>query len=64
MSKKVVPFPENFPISNAVLFNGKSIMEISGQIGINPKTNELERVFENQTKRVLENIKAILENEG
>lgn len=33
---------------------------ISGQIGINPETNEVASGIENQTKQVLENLKAIL----
>ena len=64
MAKKVVPFPGDFPISSAVIFDQNRIMEISGQVGINPETKELEAGIEKQTMRVLENIKAILEKEG
>ena len=38
---------------------------ISGQIGINPETSKIEGVtVEEQTKQVMENLKAILENNG
>lgn len=39
---------------------GKDIIFLSGQLGINPETNELENGIEGQTIRALENIKAIL----
>lgn len=36
----------------------------SGQIGINPQTNELASGFENQLKQVLENIDGLLASQG
>ena len=36
----------------------------SGQIGVNPETNNLVEGIEAQTKQVLENLKAVLESEG
>ena len=36
----------------------------SGQIGIDPQTGNLVEGIENQTKQVLENIKAVLQSEG
>ena len=49
--------------SQAVKANG--FLFLSGQIPINPKTNQIEVVdITAQTKQVIENIKAILESEG
>jgi len=42
-----------------------SFLFLSGQIPINPQTNELvERTIESQTKQVLDNIEAILQEAG
>ncbi len=64
MVKKVIPFDGPFPLSKAIIYDSKQVMEISGQIGVNPETNELEEGIEKQTERVMETIKSILENEG
>lgn len=37
---------------------------ISGQLGINPETGELEEGIEAQARRVMENLKSILESYG
>ena len=50
------------PYNQAVLI--KDILYCSGQIGINPKTNQLiNNNIEEETKQVLENIMAILDTE-
>ncbi len=64
MVKKFISFGGNFPLSKAIIHNDKYTMEISGQIGVNPKTNELEEGIEKQTNRIMQIIKSILENEG
>lgn len=51
------------PYSQAILVN--NILFTSGQIPINPETNEIVSFdIEEQTKQVLKNIKAILEEAG
>lgn len=51
------------PYSQAILVN--NILFTSGQIPINPETNEIvSSDIEEQTKQVLKNIKAILEEAG
>ena len=47
------------PYSQAVLKNG--ILFISGQIGLDPETNELESGFIKQAKRIFANLANILE---
>lgn len=47
------------PYSQAVKKNG--FLFISGQLGLNPESMELEEGLEGQVKRALENIKAILQ---
>ncbi len=49
------------PYSQAILANG--MLFISGQIPINPETGEIAEGIENQTRQVLNNLKAILEKE-
>ena len=67
MSKKIVytekaPKPIG-PYSQAVLV--ENTMFLSGQIPIDPSTNEIvQGNIKEQTTRVLENIKAVLESEG
>ncbi len=46
--------------SQAVLV--KDILFVSGQIGIDPLTGKLEIGFENQVRRIFENLKAIVED--
>lgn len=51
------------PYSQGVISG--NIAFISGQLPINPKTGEIEHQnIKDQTKQSLENVKAILENEG
>ncbi len=52
------------PYSLYRLVDKGSIIFLSGQLGINPETGELEVGIEEQTKRALMNIKAILESIG
>ncbi|MBW2971371.1 Rid family detoxifying hydrolase [Candidatus Woesearchaeota archaeon] len=60
MPKTTIP-AGNFPFSNAVIHSSKYMMEISGQIGLNPDTGKLVDGIENQTRQTLENIKTIIE---
>ena len=68
MLKKVVstnkaPLPIG-PYSQAIL-TPQNLLFVSGQIGINPKTNEMAKNgVADETKQVLENLKAILEGAG
>ncbi|NQZ84646.1 MAG: hypothetical protein HRU03_02915 [Nanoarchaeales archaeon] len=64
MVKKIIKFDGPFPLAKAIIHNDKYTMEISGQIGVNQNTNELEIGIEKQTQRVMEIIKEILENEN
>ncbi|HIP43487.1 MAG TPA: deaminase [Aquifex aeolicus] len=50
------------PYSQAVEVNG--FIFLSGQIGIDPQTQNLVEGFRNQVKRIFENIDAILMKEG
>ncbi len=50
------------PYSQAVEVNGT--LYISGQIPVNPETGEIPATIEEQTRQVMENIKAILEEAG
>lgn len=50
------------PYSQSVLVNG--MLFVSGQIPVNPKTNEIVIGIEAQAKQVMENIKAILKDAG
>ncbi|MEK6833102.1 MAG: RidA family protein [Nanoarchaeota archaeon] len=63
MVKKIIP-ADNLPFSKAIIHNFKYIMEISGQVGIDPKTGKLSEGIEKQTYQALENIKKILEEAG
>ena len=68
MLKKVIstnkaPLPIG-PYSQAIL-TPQNLLFVSGQIGINPKTNEMAKNgVADETKQVLENLKAILEGAG
>lgn len=46
------------PYSQAI--SAGDFIYVSGQIGVNPETGEVPEGIENQTKQVLENLKAIL----
>lgn len=50
------------PYSQAVTFG--DLIFVSGQIGFNPKTNNLVDEIKNQTKQALENMKNVLEAAG
>ncbi|MDO8661184.1 MAG: Rid family detoxifying hydrolase [Candidatus Woesearchaeota archaeon] len=64
MTKEIIPSSGAFPLSKAVVHNDTYIMEISGQIGVNPQTGQLEEGIKAQTSRVLEIIKEILHLKG
>ena len=50
------------PYSQSVLVNG--MLFVSGQIPVDPKTNEIVTGIDAQAKQVMENIKAILKDAG
>ncbi len=50
------------PYSQAIEVNG--VLYISGQVPVNAITGEMPATIEEQTKQVMENIKAILEEAG
>ena len=53
------------PYSQAILFNSKYQMELSGQIGVNPQIGKLvEGGIEAETEQVFENIKNVLSEVG
>ncbi|MFA6065311.1 MAG: Rid family detoxifying hydrolase [archaeon] len=53
------------PYSQAILFNSKYQMELSGQIGVNPSTGKLaEGGIEAETEQTLANIKNVLSEVG
>jgi len=53
------------PYSQAVLFNSKYQMELSGQIGVNPSTGKLvEGGIEAETEQIFLNIKNVLQEVG
>ena len=66
MAKKIIYTPNApepvGPYSQAVEVNGT--LYISGQVPINPKTGEIPPTIEEQTRQVMENIKAILDAAG
>ena len=62
VKSKKVPQPRG-PYSPAIVSNG--FVFVAGQAAINPKTNEFELGdIRSETRRTLENIKAILESAG
>lgn len=50
------------PLSEGVIHG--NMIYLSGQLGRNPQTGELENSFEKQAERVLDNIQKILEDAG
>ena len=50
------------PYSQAIEVNG--VLYVSGQVPVNVTTGEMPATIEEQTKQVMENIKAILEEAG
>jgi len=59
---KNAPLVENAPFSQAV--QKGSFVFISGQLGKNPKNNQLVEDFEKQAKQALDNLFAILKEAG
>lgn len=53
----------NLPFSKAVIHSCKSVMEVSGQIGLDADGN-LVNGLEQQTVQTLENVKRIIEDAG
>lgn len=64
MVKKIIKNISSLPFSKAVLHDSKYVMEVSGQVGLDPKTGKLVEGIEKQTTRTLDNIKKILEEVG
>ncbi len=62
--KKIIKNVGAFPLSKAIVHDHKFTMEISGQIGVDAKTGELVEGIENQTSKILDNIKNILDDIG
>ncbi|MAG07977.1 reactive intermediate/imine deaminase [Candidatus Woesearchaeota archaeon] len=60
MAKKIIPNPGALPFSKAIVYDSKYVMELSGQVGLNPETGKLAEGIEEQTKATLENIKDVL----
>jgi 2-iminobutanoate/2-iminopropanoate deaminase len=52
------------PFSHGVLHDQKYTLELSGQIGIDPKIGKLVEGIEAQTEQTLKNIKAVLSEVG
>lgn len=50
------------PYSQAIVVD--KFVFLSGQIGVDPKTGEVASGVENQTRQVMENLKAVLEASG
>ena len=61
--KRILPGPANLPFSKAIIHDSKYSLEISGQVGLG-SDGKLEDGVEAQTRRILENIKAILAESG
>ena len=51
------------PYSQAI-WAGKEFLFLSGQIGLDPATGQLQEGLEAQTRQIMENIKAVLEAAG
>jgi len=52
------------PYSQAVLLEGDGLLFTAGQIALDPTTGELAGNVEEQTVRVMENLKAVIEEAG
>ncbi len=63
MVKKIIS-AGSLPFSKAIVHNFEYTMELSGQVGIDPKTGKLVEGIEKQTHQTLENMKKILEEIG
>lgn len=60
--KIIIPYPWNFPLSQAIIHDAKYTMEISWLIWMNFDLSKLEDWIENQTINIMENIKSTLKN--
>ena len=58
------PSEVGIPLSQAILYDLKFRLEISGQIGIDPTTGKLVQGIKSQTEQSLTNIDAILNSVG
>ena|SRR3989338_7604867 len=63
MAKKIIS-AGNLPFSKAIIHNFEYTMELSGQVGIDPKTGKIVEGIDKQTHQTLENMKIILEEIG
>ena len=65
INSEKAPSTKGFPLSHAIIHNLEYTMEISGQIGLDPKTMKLvEGGIEAQTIQALKNIEGILSEVG
>lgn len=62
--KKIIPFPGDFPLSQAIIHDERYTMEISWLIWMNPETKKLEDGISWQTHQVMKNILSTLESAG
>ncbi len=62
--KKIIPAAEGLPFSKAVISDSKYLMEISGQIGMDPETGKVVEGIEQQTPQAMDNVRDILEEVG
>lgn len=58
------PSTTGFPLSHAILHNFQYVMEISGQLGLNPETGKLAEGIEEETEHALNNVASILSEKG
>jgi 2-iminobutanoate/2-iminopropanoate deaminase len=63
MVKKIIS-AGNLPFSKAIIHDSKHVMELSGQVGIDPITGKLVEGVESQTRQSLDNVKTIMEDAG
>jgi 2-iminobutanoate/2-iminopropanoate deaminase len=64
MVKKFIENKGSLPISDAILYDDKYTLEISGQVGIDARTGKLAEGIENQTLHALGKISTILNEIG
>ena len=70
MDKKIInsdkaPSTKGFPLSHGILHNYRYTLEISGQIGLDPKTMKLvSGGIEEETKQAIKNVESILSEVG
>eukprot|EP01121_Diplochlamys_sp_Union-15-3_P004561 TRINITY_DN14748_c0_g1_i1.p1 TRINITY_DN14748_c0_g1~~TRINITY_DN14748_c0_g1_i1.p1 ORF type:complete len:147 (-),score=40.82 TRINITY_DN14748_c0_g1_i1:40-447(-) len=63
ITSSLIPPPAG-PYSQAIKVKDASLVFLSGQIGVNTSTNELESDVKSQTKRIMENIGLLLKEFG